>query len=281
MDIQDNRQRFAQMMQQPEEAIDLAEAALLVAGAEYPELEINVYLEQLEYHTEAVRQRVAGNPSPDYIVRKMNEYLFTEQGFEGNMDDYYNPKNSFLNEVLDRRLGVPISLSLIYMEIGQRLGVPLEGISFPGHFLVKFGDEAEAVVIDPFMKGIMLDNDDLEHRLDEIYDDPTESRPPLYDLLQPAQKKDILLRLLRNLKAVYYQSEEFEKALIISEMIFDVVPDCPIEVRDRGSIYLQLECFRAALADYRSYLTLSPESGDGEQIRAQLLCLQRQVAFLN
>ncbi len=273
--------RFAQLMRQPEERIDLAEAALLIAGQEYPDLPIPHYLAQIDEHAQALSERLRGNRHPAHMLAELNRYLFEELGFMGDMNDYYNPKNSFINEVLDRRLGVPISLSLIYLEIGRRIGLPLEGIAFPGHFLVRLEHGGDSIVIDPFMQGAELGREDLERRLDELFSENAQARPALDTVLGCARKRDILLRMLRNLKAVYYQSDQYEKALAICDMIFTVTTDEPVEIRDRGTVYLQLECWRAALADYQSYLMLVPDATDRDQICAQLLHLKHQVTHLN
>ncbi|HHZ88401.1 MAG TPA: tetratricopeptide repeat protein [Chromatiales bacterium] len=273
-------ERFARLMKLPDASIDLPRAALLIAQTEYPELDINRYLNQIDHHTNEVRDRLFGNHTAEAVIEEINNYLFEEQSFSGNVDDYYDPRNTFFSDLLDRHLGAPISLSLLYMEIGQRLGLPLEGVSFPGHFLVKFDTGHSEIILDPFLKGASLSNEDLEQRLEELYEEESE-RPDLESLLAPSHKRDILVRMLRNLKAIYFQKENYEKALSISKLIFQVNPKLPVEMRDRGTIFLRMECMRGAMTDYRSYLDYCPDASDGDEIRHHLISLERHVSLLN
>jgi len=260
--------------------LDLAEAALLIAQHEYPQLDIAVYLHRLDELAETVRARLSPDAGPESIIATMNSLFFKEQGFSGNDADYYDPRNSFLNEVLDRRLGVPITLSIVYMEVGWRLGLPLEGISFPGHFLVKLPMESGNLVLDPYAGGVSLTEEDLTQRLYQAYG---HEQPdiPLERLLVSAGKKEILARVLRNLKNSYVQTQEFPKALSVIDWLLLIMPDLPEEVRDRGFIYEQLECDQSALQDYRRYLELQPDAPDVEDIRARVIDLQQKASVLH
>jgi regulator of sirC expression with transglutaminase-like and TPR domain len=185
------------------------------------------------------------------------------------VDDYFDPRNSFLNEVLDRRLGIPISLSVLYMEVGRRVGLDLQGVSFPGHFLVKLAVHAGEIVIDPFMGGASLSKDDLEYRLSGIYKNRSRPGPELSEVLTAASSKEILVRMLRNLKGIYVKAGDFERALNMVQHTLQLRPHDARETRDRGYIYQRLECFRAANADFQRYLELAPDADDVEEIRGR------------
>jgi len=276
------RERFAQIVAGPEEDLNLAEAALLIAKEEYPQLDVPAYLHRLDLLAEGIRPRLAGDTSPARIVQEINRHLFQEEGFTGsNASEYYDPRNSFLNEVLDRKVGIPITLSVVYMEVGQRLGLPLVGVSFPGHFLVKHRDADGEVVLDPFLGGSSLSQEDLENKLREIYGTPAPAMAQLPRLLAATSKKEILVRMLRNLKGIYLQRSDFTKALSAADRILLIIPDFPLEVRDRGIIYQRLECFQAAITDYRRYLQLTPNAEDAGTIRSLIITLQRAAARLN
>jgi regulator of sirC expression with transglutaminase-like and TPR domain len=274
-----SRERFAQLVSGSEDALDLAEAALLIAQEEHPQLDVSAYLHRLEELAAAVRTRLPESPSPSDIVLNLNIHLFREEGFRGNTSAYYDPANSFLNEVLDRKTGIPITLSVVYIEVGRRLGLPLVGVGFPGHFLVKYtGPEGDDVVLDPFLGGLTLDHQQLAHKLQTMYGEQNPLLSQIPQLLAPASKKDILVRMLRNLKGVYLQKNDFPRALSVIEQILLVEPDVPAEIRDRGSVHQRLGHLQAALRDFQRYVALAPRAEDAEAIRVML---QRMTAQLN
>jgi len=273
-------ERLQQVISGPEEAVDLAEAALLIATHAYPDLDIAHHLARVEELVRTLQSRVHPDSGPSQRILALNEYLFAELGFAANEEDYYDPRNSCLNQVLDRRVGIPITLSLLYMEVGGRIGLPLQGVSFPGHFLVKCALPEGTVVLDPYSGGISLGVADLQKRLGEVRGGEV-SRAIVAGMLGAAGKKEIILRLLRNLKAIYLRSQQFDRALPILDWIIATVPDQPLELRDRGMIYQELECSRAALADFERYLELSPGCEDRDDIRSRVVELQRQSARLN
>lgn len=273
-------ERLQQVVSGPEEAIDLAEAALLIATHAYPELDVAHHLARIEGLARALESRIQPDSGPSQRILALNEYLFVELGFAANEKDYYDPRNSCLNEVLDRRVGIPITLSLLYMEVGGRIGLPLQGVSFPGHFLVKCALPEGTVVLDPYAGGITLGIADLQKRLREVPGGEV-SGVIVAGMLGAAGKKEIIGRLLRNLKAIYLRSQQFDRALPILDWIIATVPDQPPELRDRGMIYQELECSRAALADFVRYLELSPGCEDRDDIRSRIVELQRQSARLN
>ena len=267
-------ERLEQLVNRPEESLDLAEAALLIAQDEYPHLDIGAYLRRLDDLSGKVRARLSPGAPPEKIITAMNHFLFEEEGFAGNAEHYYDPRNSFLNEVLDRRQGIPITLSIVYMEVGRRLGLSLEGVSFPGHFLVKLELEHGKIVLDPYSGGISLSEQDLSNRLHH-------SHRRLDRLLASAGKKEILVRLLCNLKGVYLHKEEFARALSAVDRILLIMPDLPEEVRDRGLLYERLECAQSALQDYRRYIELEPDAPDAGHIRRRMIDLRRTTPELH
>lgn len=273
-------ERLQQVVSGPEEAIDLAETALLIATHAYPDLDVAHQLARIEELAKTLESRIQPDSGPSQRILALNEYLFAELGFAANEEDYYDPRNCCLNEVLDRRVGIPITLSMLYMEVGGRIGLPLQGVSFPGHFLVKCALPEGPVVLDPYSGGISLGVEDLQKRLREVRGGEV-SRALVADMLGVAGKKEIILRLLRNLKAIYLRSQQFDRALPILDWIIATVPDQPPELRDRGMIYQELECSRAALADFERYLELSPGCDDRDEIRSRIVDLQRQSARLN
>lgn len=273
---------FAQIAELPEAEIDLAAAALLIAQGEYPQLQIDPYLRLLDEYADLVRARLPEGATPELTLGRLNQFLFEQLGFAGNATDFYDPRNSFLNEVIDRKLGIPISISIVYLEVGQRLGLPLTGVSFPGHFLVKMPIEAGTLVLDPFNAGITLDLDDLQRRLQTTYGADTDAaKTPLNTLLAAATKKDILLRMLRNLKGVYVHKNDFAKALAVMNKIIALAPDVADELRDRGVVHQALDCFRPALHDYETYLSLRPWAPDASAINERIEQLRTQAAHLH
>ncbi|MDH3669834.1 MAG: tetratricopeptide repeat protein [Gammaproteobacteria bacterium] len=273
-------ERWQQLVGMSDEALDLAEAALTIAQQEYPHLNIASYMKRLDELADAVRARVMPDATPEHIVATMNHYFFKEQGFTGNNEDYYDPRNSFLNEVLDRKLGIPITLSIVYMEVGRRLDLPLEGIAFPGHFLVKLPLKQGNVILDPYLDGISLSEEDLHERLRQVYGE-AHMEMSLDRLLDSANKKEILARILRNLKTIYLRTDEFDKALSVVERILSIAPHSAEDLRDRGLIYQRLECVHAALEDLRNYFDLAPDASDAVDIRARIIELQGQASTLH
>lgn len=270
------------LVDRPENEIDLVEAALFIARLEYPELDVRAYVERLNRLADELSQQLPADSTSADKIFALNQFLFDEQGFSGNFDEYYDPRNSFLNEVLDRRLGIPITLSILYLEIGHRIGLPLEGVSFPGHFLVKLPVDGGDIVLDPFSGGVSLSEDDLENQLEALYGDQQPAAAlSLPHLLGSAGKREILLRVLRNLKGIYMSGERLHKALLVAENILALAPEVAGEVRDRGMLYDRLECFRPALADYQHYLVLDPEAQDSESIRARIIELRDAVEHLH
>jgi len=272
------RERFAQLVTGPEEELDLGEAALLIAQEEHPELDVAAYLRRLDGLAAAVRARLPQAPEPTDIIHNLNILLFHEEGLTGNESEYYDPRNSFLNEVLDRKRGIPITLSVIYLEVGRRLGLPLAGVGFPGHFLVTYHGADGELILDPFAGGVTLSREELAQKLRRMYGDVNPFLAQIPQLLAPASKKEILLRMLRNLKGIYLQQNDFTRALAAIDRILLVAPDLALEVRDRGAVHQRLGHLQAALQDLRRYLQMAPNAEDAETVRT---LISRMMARLN
>ena len=266
------------MVEGPEASINLAEAALLIAKEEYGGLDIDAYLGVLDELARSAANHVGGLKKPSEQIDAFNRFFFIQQGFRGNRDNYYDPANSYLNHVLDRRTGIPITLAVAYTEIGQRLGIPVFGVGFPGHFLVKHVGAVDEILVDPFF-GTRLSQEQCEERLRTMYGPSARLEP---SLLRPAAPKEILLRILRNLKSVYTQREDWIRTLACLERILLLIPDDPTELRDRGLTYHRLECFGPALADLERYLEVAPAEDPGlATVRSLIPPLQRAVRQLN
>jgi regulator of sirC expression with transglutaminase-like and TPR domain len=271
---------FEQFLQQPDKQINLAEAALMVARMEYPELDIETYMQQIHQLADEIRDTLPNNPDAGETLIQLNNVLFQDKGFEGNSEHYYDPKNSFLNDVLDRKLGIPISLSILYIELGKELGLPLAGVAFPGHFLVKLEIDDGAIVLDPYFGGISLSEDDLEDRLQEYYGDALK-KSHFYGLLATSSNKEIITRVLRNLRNLYMDEEQLEKALQMANYMIKLDANKADSIKARASIYDKLECSIPAIKDYKSYLKLNPNGKDVHYIRERIIIMAEQSRHIS
>lgn len=272
------RLAFAHLVRQPDASIDLAEATLLIAKEEYPDLDVAAYLARLDAMADDVRALTGGSQDPHRVIAGLGEHLFRRLGFRGNAEDYYDPKNTFLNEVLDRRLGIPITLSAVYLEVGRRLGLSIRGAGMPGHFLVKYLGPGEEIVIDPFGGGGIVSPSDCQRILDRIFDGKLCFEPGMLSIVGTRQ---ILARMLTNLKAIYFNNEDYGKALSIVERLLILHPYEASEIRDRGLLSCQLRRYVEAIADLERYLRQAPEANDSETIREHLRTLRKRAAALN
>lgn len=269
------RDRFLQTVARPDAEIDLAEAALLIAAEEYAELDPDAEIKRLDALAAEARLRI-GDVSlddADEFIRRFHAFLFDELGFRGNEDDYYDPRNSFLNDVLDRRTGIPISLAAVYLEIAQRLGAPVAGVGFPGHFLAKWELGDEDIVVDPFHRTIVSERE-CEALLSRLSGGNVAFRP---EMLAALPTRGILARMLGNLKAVWIRKADFQRAIGACDRILLLLPDSATELRDRGMLWLKLECFRPALTDLEKYLQKAPDAPDGPALQEQLVPLRELV----
>ncbi len=273
--------RFQQIVAGADETINLAEAALAIASEEYRDLDIGAYLTRLDEMAATLKRRLRADISQADTIIALNRFLFEELGFSGNAADYYDPRNSFLNEVLDRKRGIPITLAVVYIEIGRRIGLPVQGVSFPAHFLVKCQLREGTVVLDPYAKGISLSMGDLRQRVKGLRGGAEPPASMLASLLAGASNKEILVRMLRNLKGIYSHHKDWLKALAATDRIITIVPEAAEEYRDRGMIYLNLECYRAALFDLQAYLKMLPVAEDAETVRQKVVEAQAIASRLN
>jgi len=246
---------------------DLAPAALAIARIEYPSLDIRGYVDSLDRMGDAAARRVAREDARGHdAIRALNEYLYDEQRFTGNRDRYDDPRNSFLNEVIDRRTGIPITLAVVYLEIARRAGVKVAGVNFPGHFLLRAADEqaqlrygGDFLIVDPFHGGALLSEVDCREMLRQhVGEEAAFDR----DLLEPATRHEIVVRMLVNLKRLYVRMRSFPQARFVADLLLTVDPSAVAELRDRGLLAYHLQDFGAALRDLETYLRLLPRQID-------------------
>jgi regulator of sirC expression with transglutaminase-like and TPR domain len=268
------RSEIEQLSKLSDDAVDLGRGALLVARLEYPDLDPTGVLLRLDAMAGRIRESISPDARVADRLAAINHYLFEEQGFRGNREEFYDPRNSCLNAVLERRLGIPISLSVLYMEIGRRLGVEAEGVSFPGHFLVRISLEFGVIVLDPYNQGVTLSEEDVRERLAQQTGSEFAESADLVDILQPAGKKEIIARMVRNLKRIYSEAGATEKAIKAATLILAVQPNAHTELRDRGLLYRRIEAYRAALADLSNYLEKEPEAHDADALRGLVIELR-------
>ncbi len=279
-------QTFEKIVSEKDERIDLARACLLIAQDAYPGLDIDRYLGDIERMALRLRSRMPQSGGAEERVVALNQYLFDDLGFQGNAGNYYDPRNSYLNEVMDRRVGIPITLSILYMEVGRRVGLPIEGISFPGHFLVRLRLRGGTLVLDPFTGGAPLSEVELRERLQRVIPQGVADNVPVAELpmdqfLEPATNRQILSRLLRNLKGIYREADKPERMLEVLNRMLVISPGASAELRDRGFLYHRLECWRPALKDLTDYAEREPDAPDLDDVRAKLMELSALCARLN
>jgi regulator of sirC expression with transglutaminase-like and TPR domain len=277
---------FAEILARDDVRIDLAHACLMIAQDAYPGLDVERYLGEIERMALRLRGRLPQSISPEERVAGLNEFLFEELGYSGNTEAYYDPRNSYLNEVMDRKTGIPITLSVLYMALGRRIGLPLEGVSFPGHFLVRLRLRNGVLILDPFAAGAPQSADELRERLRRVIpagalDSVAAGELPLEQFLEPATNRQILARVLRNLKAIYRETDKPQEQLDVLNRMLLVAPESSGELRDRGIVYHRLECYRAALKDLTDYVEREPNAPDFEDVRVRMMELSALCARLN
>ena len=261
-----------------DEKIDLIRSALVIARTEYPALDIEEYAGQVERMSRRAAALAAGLGGSG-IRAALNQVMFEEANLRGNREDYYDPRNSFLNDVLDRGLGIPITLSIIYMEVAKRVGFLLSGVGMPGHFLLKhYGDDGQETLIDCFNRGDILSRQDCQSRLDEIYSGEMALRP---EFLHPISRRQLLTRMLNNLKTVYLSTRNFRKALVIADLILVIHPRSAEDVKQRALLRYSMGMQALAAEDLDEYLKISPTASDGEEVRQMSLSIRRMMALMN
>jgi regulator of sirC expression with transglutaminase-like and TPR domain len=247
--------------------IELDRAALEIARIEYPDLDAGAAIEQLDHHALAIAERARDLCDGRSFVEAANQYLFVEAGFRGNDEDYYSPDNSCLNRVLETRRGIPITLSIVYIEIARRLSKPASGVGLPGHFIVRYDDPEYSALIDPYHGGAILDTaqccqlarvESLDH-----------------GMLDPVDRRHIAMRMINNLRGIYFARREPAKALQVLDLLIAAAPDSADEHKQRAVALLQDHRMQEALDAFKRYLKLSPDAPDRERIEEQI----HNVAF--
>lgn len=256
-------------------ALPLLGTALLIARDEYPALDAGAYDALLQAHAEHLRGEIDAIEAWPLKMQAINRHLFEEIGYAGDHEQYYDPRNSYLNEVFERRLGNPISLALVQMEVARRLGVPLDGISFPGHFLVRLPVDDGVLVMDPFNRGRPLDVDELRERAKPHLGGDMPDDEALQHILSPASHRGMLVRMLRNLHGVYAERGDWERAVRSADRVLRMSPGSGEALRDRGLGYLELGHLHGARQDLARYLQLNPAAGDADVLRGRLVDLGR------
>ena len=273
-------QEFAALVNDvQDEDIDLARAALAIAKTEYPKLDAAPHLAHLEDLASRARRRLSAYSNTQEILRAINGVLFEEEQLKGNTEEYFDPRNSFLNDVLERKLGIPITLALIYAEVARRVGMPLVGVGMPGHFLLKYYEtDGRQLILDPFSRGTQLTPQDCQRRLEQIYSGQMPMQPKF---LAAVSKRQWLTRMLNNLKTIYLSGRNFRKALPIADLILAIYPRSPEDVKQRAALRYNLGQLGRAMQDFETYLKMLPEASDGDEIRQVIMAIRRTLASWN
>ncbi|MCC8364467.1 SirB1 family protein [Lysobacter sp. A6] len=251
--------------------LPLLGTALLIARDEYPQLDADLYDTMLQSHVEHLRDQVDSVDQWPQKMAAINRHLFDEIGYSGDSEHYYDPRNSYINEVFERRLGNPISLALVQIEVARRLGIPLDGVSFPGHFLVRLPVDDGVLVMDPFNRGRPLDEDELRQRARPHLNGEAPDDRALFQILNPATHRAILMRVLRNLHGVYAERDDWERAARSADRLLRLQPDNADALRDRGLAYLKMGYQQGARNDLARYLQLNPDAQDSGPLRERLV----------
>ena len=237
-----------------------------------PDLDIEQYIQKINQMGRTLNETISDVKNPTYLVSILNEFLFDNLGFVGEVDDYYNPKNNFLNEVIDKKSGLPITLSILYVEIAKFIGLDLKIIGFPSHVLVKYNEE---MILDPFNDGRLLTIDDLQEILDRNFDGQMEFEP---EFLDEINTKQVLVRLARNLKNSYFQSYANEKALKCVNMTLAIEPESPEDIRDKGILEEKLLNHETALKYLNQYLEINPNAEDVDFILELIRSIKTKIS---
>jgi len=265
------RQRFREITGRPDPSLDLVEASLVIALEDDPGIEIDPYLAQVNAWTDAVRERLEGSRDVERIVESINRLLFEEEGFYGKDEDYYDPRSALLNATLDTHAGLPITLSILYIELSRRVGVDVAGVSLPGRFLVKFSGAFGQLVIDPFDGGRVLSTVELQKLLDEVYGGGVRLRE---HHLRAFSAREILARELAHLKSAYLARHDLARAAASMDRLLILDGNDPYELHDRATVAVQLHAYSEAIELFERYLALMPHADDVARIREQIAWLR-------
>jgi regulator of sirC expression with transglutaminase-like and TPR domain len=265
------RQRFRQIAELPDPLLDLVEASLVIALEEDPALDLDRYLTRVSEWSGAVRERLEGSRDIERIVESINRLLFDEEGFRGEDEDYYDPRSALLNEMLDRHSGLPMTLSILYIEICRRVGMDVAGVSLPGRFLVKFSGVFGQIVVDPFDGGRVLTTIELQKLLDTVYGGGVRLREHHLRSFTP---KQILARELAHLKSAYLAQRDLPRAAASIDRLLILDENDPYELRDRAAVAVQMHAYREAIECFERYLAIKPHGDDRGRVREQIAYLR-------
>jgi regulator of sirC expression with transglutaminase-like and TPR domain len=258
--------------------MQLATGALLIAQSEYHELNIEACLHELDKMADTVQERIQSTTLPEQHIAELNRYLFEEKEFTGNTDNYYALGNNFLNVVLKKKTGIPITLGVVYIEVGRRAGLPLVGVNFPSHFLVKYQREYLDILLDVFENGAFMDDDRLRAKLQTNFG---EDVPLERNMLAETTDKEILARILRNLTRAYTLLEQYEKALTAAERITWLLPNATGDYRTLGYLYYKNHAYGESITAFETYLQLAGKTPDTAAVERNIQHLQKLLSRLN
>lgn len=262
-----------------DERIDLLRAALTFARIEYPQLDTEFYVRRVEELARRAAERIHHLDDPADCVAGLNRVLFQEEMFRGNTVSYYDARNSFLNDVLDRRLGIPITLALLYMEVGARAGFPLFGVGMPGHFLVKHYDVSGcSILIDAFERGTVVTEEDCRKKINSIYSGQVPLQP---QFLLTVSRRQMLTRMLNNLRTIYLAQRDFRRGVQVVDLMLAIYPRSPEDVKQRAALRYNLGDNPGAVLDFEEYIRMAPDAEDVEEVRHTALALRRHIAMMN
>jgi regulator of sirC expression with transglutaminase-like and TPR domain len=264
---------LGEAIQKSERDLELGRAVLLIAQEEYPQLPVERYMMQFDALAESAKDRLDDETAGPVVLRELIHTLYEREGFRGNKDAYHDPRNSLLNDVLDRRLGIPLTLGIVLLEVGWRLELPLEGVNFPGRFLVRYRGASEHLLVDPFDNGKIRFEDEAQELLDQVYGGMVRMQD---QFLRSATKRDMIHRLLVDLKGLYVNVHDDERALAVIERLLLLWPDSPGEQRDRGMLLVKLGRASEAKAQLEEYLEFAPQAADAARIRSLVRRLERE-----
>jgi regulator of sirC expression with transglutaminase-like and TPR domain len=270
------RTAFAALVNRPSVSIPLAESCLLIAAEEYPDLDVGAYLSRIDILADGIRERVDNAEDPRAAGAELAYYLHSQEGFRGNEQDYYDPRNSFLNDVLDRRVGIPITLSILFIEVARRLGLPVYGVGLPGHFLVHLSDAG--TFIDPFTGQVDLRESDCAERVRALHGDRLKFERIMLDA---QSNRQILTRVLRNLREIYKSQEEKHRELGTLDRLVLLNPQDHQIRRDRASVLEALGQYQLALRDAEQVRKLQPSVRRSERFRTWRRFLREMAVRMN
>ena len=271
------RNRFAELVSREDEKINLAEAALLIAAEEYPRIDVELYLDRLERFGDLVREQAADAQTPLEIITSLNIALFEHLGFHGNRENYYDPRNSYLNEVIDRRTGIPITLTVVYIDVARQIGFPIKGVGLPFHFIAKHQSADGDIFIDPFNGGRPLTYEGCKELVREMSGGKLDLQS---SHLEAVTNKQILTRMLSNLLGIYSASDD-RRALSAIDLLLLINPKSASHIRDRGLLLAKTGNRKDAIAELERYLEHMSEAPDAATVREQIKSIRQSQARLN